>query len=691
MGCGKLLRTGACLLAVMAPEMAMANDAAEMAPARQTVFEATFFTQYAPLNALDIVNRVPGFALDQGNGDLRGFSGAAGNIVINGARPSSKSEGLSAVLQRIPASRVLRVELGPGDLYGSDFAGKSQVLNVVLTDTGGLDGTLSLSARRVWTGVVVPDATLSLLYKRGNSSFSLSASGNRWRDVEEGYDHIFRLSDGVQIEQRRKINTLDERNPSLSLGWSNEAAADRAAHLSLRYQSHSFDLRQRNHVTPLGHPERDDRLTQRFRGNDYEASGDVTRPLMGGAIKLVGIASRKDSNAFDTSYNIVAGTRIGGNELAIDAVYDEALGRLSWSRSNLLGMSFEAGGELAFNRLRNATDVWAIDASGTRSRIDLPVDTATVSELRSEAYVNLGRQLTRTLRIDGSVVHESSRLKVAGDTRARRSLHFWKPGLTLDWKAGKGWHFQASLVRKVAQLDFHDFLAKAEFASGQINGGNAELRPQSSWETRLTAEHPILGKGLLKLELGQDRVSDLQDRVLTPDGFDAPGNLGTGKRHFAKLTLDAPLADLGAKSLRLRLDGTVMRSRVHDPLSGRSRPWSGTWQRWQWSADLRRDKGPWSFGITAEDHSSFAFYRIDEVDRNFNAGIFGGAFAEFRPDRRTTVKLTVDNLFDIPGNRARYFYSPDRSSPAPELLERRDRNAHVAFGISVSRTIGSSR
>ena len=29
---------------------------------------------------------------------------------------------------RIPAQRVIRVEVGPGDLYGSDYAGKSQVL-----------------------------------------------------------------------------------------------------------------------------------------------------------------------------------------------------------------------------------------------------------------------------------------------------------------------------------------------------------------------------------------------------------------------------------------------------------------------------------------------------------------------------------------------------------------------------------
>ena len=58
---------------------------------------------------------------------MRGFAGAAGNVVINGQRPSSKSDTLETMLARIPASRVLRVEVGPGDLFGSEYAGKAQV------------------------------------------------------------------------------------------------------------------------------------------------------------------------------------------------------------------------------------------------------------------------------------------------------------------------------------------------------------------------------------------------------------------------------------------------------------------------------------------------------------------------------------------------------------------------------------
>ena len=64
------------------------QPAAAQPGARTTVYDSAFFAQFAPSSALDIVRRVPGFNLEQGNDEVRGFAGAAGNVVFNGARPS---------------------------------------------------------------------------------------------------------------------------------------------------------------------------------------------------------------------------------------------------------------------------------------------------------------------------------------------------------------------------------------------------------------------------------------------------------------------------------------------------------------------------------------------------------------------------------------------------------------------------
>ena len=664
---------------------APAQPAPAQSTARTTAYDAAFFAQYAPATALDIVRRVPGFSIEQGNGDVRGFAGAAGNVVFDGARASSKSESLQTILERIPAARVLRVEIGSGDLYGADFSGKSQVLNVILTAAGGIDGNATIKLARLYTGKVVPNIEASVLIRRGVSSITLAAASGRYDSVEEGFDRQTNLPSGTFREFRRKVNSYAPHEPSLSANWGVEHAANRAFHFNARYAPGSFDLTQTNLVTPASGPPRDDRLFQHYKTPGYELGGDITRPLAGGAIKFVALGNRRERETFDASLNRVNGVTIGGFEQRVSARYDEVLGRLSWTRAKLLGVSFELGSEVAYNRLDNATQLFAIHRAGGRIQIALPIDQAVVDELRTETYVNAGRALASTIRLDASVAFETSKLKVSGDANQQRALSFLKPSVTLDWKPKGGWHAQIVARRKVAQLDFYDFISNAELSTSRVNGGNADLQPQRSWEARGTLEHPLLGKGQAKLEAGYDRVEKLQDRVLTPGGFDAPGNLGTGTRRFATLTLDAPLDKLGLKHFNLRTEGTLQKTRVRDPLSGQVRAWSGYWPSWRWNAEVRRDAGKWAYGATIFDTDRTSSFRTDEIDTQFNSKPFIAAFGEFRPDSKTTLRVDLENLLQTAGQRERLFFTPDRTTAAPDIREFRERRAHVMVSASLRR------
>ena len=680
------LWTGAALLAASAQaQTTTAETPTRDQPARTTAYDAAFFAQFAPATALDIVNRAPGFSIEQSNGDVRGFAGAAGNVVFNGARPSSKSDSLQTILARIPASRVLRVEIGPGDLFGSDYSGKSQVLNVILTAEGGIDGNATVKLARLYSGKVVPDGEASVLIRRGASTINLAAASGRYDSQEEGFDRLTNLPGETFRESRRKVNTYAPHEPYVSASWGMEQAADRAFHLNARYAPGSFDLTQTNLVAPAVGPLRDDRLFQHYRTPGYELGGDITRPLAGGAIKFVTLANRRERETFDANFNRVSGATIGGFEQRVDARYDEVLGRLSWTRAKLLGLAFELGGEVAYNRLDNATQLFVLDSTGGRNRIDLPIDQAIVDELRTETYVNAGRQLSGSVRLDAALAFETSKLTVSGDADQHRVLRFLKPSLTLDWKAKGGWHAQVAARRRVAQLDFFEFISNAELSNSRVNGGNADLQPQRSWELRSTLEHPLLGKGQAKLEVGYDRVQMLQDRVLTPEGFDAPGNLGTGTRQFATLTLDAPLDALGLRHFHLRSEGTLQKTRVRDPLSGQVRGWSGNWPEWRWNAELRRDAGKWAYGASIFDRDRTTFFRTDEIDTQFNSKPFVSAFAEYRPDPKTTLRLDIDNVLQTAGQRERLFFTPDRSATFPGVREFRDRNSHVLITASLRR------
>jgi hypothetical protein len=672
-----------------AEEPASTEADAATAPVTQdrvTRYDAAYFAAFSPSSALDMVRRVPGFAIEEGDGDVRGFSQAAGNVVVNGARPSSKSEELDELLARIPASRVVRIEVGPGDLYGSDYAGKSQVLNLVLSDSGGVNGNVKVSLGRVHSGWLVPNTEASVLIKTGSSTINLSGGTGRGGQVEQGFDALTLLADGSRIELREKINRIEPRNPFFAASWGNKGANGRAANLNLRYSPGSFSLIQTNRVTPASGPVRDDRLVQEYSPTSYEIGGDISRPLGSGTIKLVALGNRRDRDAFDGSYNRLSGDTIGGFEALQTSRYDEVLGRVSWSSPKLLGFSAEFGSEVAYNRLENATEVYVLGPAGARTKLDLPIDSAVVDELRTESYLNLGRQLTKRLRLETRLAFETSDLAVSGDTQAKRNLKYFKPSVTFDWKGPKGWHVQLVGRRTVAQLDFFDFLASAELANDRINGGNADIVPQRTWELRLTIDRPILGKGVLRFEAGHDRVSMLQDRILTPEGFDAPGNIGSGTRSFAAITIDAPLDSLGLKAVRLKWSGAMQEHSVRDPITGQSRPWSGFRPSWSWNAELRRDLSQWSYGAEIYREGTSTIYRIDELDSFFNSGPFVLGFVEYRPDKRTTVRLDVENVIDVAGQRRRLFFDPNRSAPDPVVEEFRHRDAHVGFVLSINRT-----
>lgn len=698
--------TGLSLLALSAaiatPALAQQAEPPLAGPnetSRTTNYDAAFFAPSAPQTALEIARLVPGFSLDLGDVEVRGFAQAAGNVVINGQRPSSKSESLTSILRNIPARRVVRVEVGPGDLYGAEYATRSQVLNVILSEASGIDGNATGSIRRLYTGRIVPDLSASAIIRRGDHSINLSAGTSNVLNLEEGTDTLTNPDTGELIEHRRKFNSYRDFNPFISANWAYEQASDKSIHVNGRWSPGSFYLTQRNHVTPAIGPERDDDLLQDFKSPVYEIGGDISRPLAGGAIKLVGLANRQQRDWLERyRFRSDGGIDVlGGFEQLQDAQRNESILRLTWSRSNLAGFTVETGTEFALNTLDQQVQLFEFLAGGEPVQIDLPVDDATVKEKRAEPFINVGRQLSSSIRLDGGLTYEYSKIRVRGDVNEDRApLKFWKPSLTLDWKGGNGWHGQLSAKRVVAQLDFYDFISSAELSADRINGGNPDLVPQQTWEFRGTIEHPILGDGVAKLDVGYDLVNDLQDRVLICDEvdedkcFDAPGNLGTGKRYFATLTLDAPLAKIGLKGVRVKFDGTLQRTRVDDPISGDPRNWSDFFPDWQWNLDFRHDLDKFSYGFVISDRDRFTFFRTDEFDSNYNGGPFGTAFIEYRPRSGTTITLDLDNAFDTSGNRNRLLFRPNRADPDIVINEFRERNRHLNFGLTLKQSFGGS-
>jgi hypothetical protein len=103
----------------------------------RVVYDAAFYAQFAPRTALDMVQQTPGFSFEGGDNDTRGFSGAVGNVLIDGERLGAKSQTLEDVLQRVPANEVMRIEILRGADVAGDASNAAVLANVVRTRTAG--------------------------------------------------------------------------------------------------------------------------------------------------------------------------------------------------------------------------------------------------------------------------------------------------------------------------------------------------------------------------------------------------------------------------------------------------------------------------------------------------------------------------------------------------------------------------
>src|SRR5882757_8123763 len=94
----------ACALAALPAGRAFAQEGVES-------FPRAYFSANQPATAYEMVALLPGFHMQLGDSNVRGFSGTVGNVLIDGKLPTSKEEGTDDLLHRIAASSVERIEL----------------------------------------------------------------------------------------------------------------------------------------------------------------------------------------------------------------------------------------------------------------------------------------------------------------------------------------------------------------------------------------------------------------------------------------------------------------------------------------------------------------------------------------------------------------------------------------------------
>lgn len=639
------------------------------------------FARYAPRNALDMLEQVPGFVIRQAVQE-RGLGQATGNVLVNGQRLSGKSNDVLTQLSQVSASNVIRIEIRDGATL--DIPGLSgQVANVV-TQAVGISGQWEWRPdfRQYFTDPQLTRGSVSLSGNKGQFDYTLGLDNSANHSGAGGDTHIYN-ADGSFREYRYDEWTGEVIRPKLSTQLAYKGPTGSIGNFNGAWQKIFFDYVEDGTRSGPGLPDRVRSVRAEEGGHNYELGGDYEFALGTGRLKLIGLNSFTHTPTVDTvETRFVDGSPTEGFRFARDGELREriARGEYRWKA----GGDWQLSAEYAFNSLDSVSDLFVLGSDGVYAPIPLPGATATVQEDRYEVMGTYGRALTPATTLQVSLGGEHSRLEQVGGGGLVREFRRPKGFVSLAWKATPQLALNAKLQRRVGQLDFYDFLASVDLNTDQTNAGNPDLVPPQTWELELEASRDLGAWGNTSLRAYGQHIDDIVDTIPIGDSGESPGNIDRatvyGLEWKATFNMD-PIGWRGAKVTALMQHED---SSVRDPLTGEDRPISNNLKdgaelalrhdipdtNWAWGGDL-------SYYFHARD------YRLTEVGRQWEGPVWGGLFIERKNLKGLTVRFNASNLTNAMSMWQRTVYVDRRTGPT-DFVEDRDRKIGPIFSLSVS-------
>ena len=674
-----LAATSAVALALAAAPGAAQEAGAAPAPqggsARQILtFTPDFFADQNPNSALDMVNRIPGFSLDDGDGS-RGFEGAVGNVLINGSRPASKNDLGSSVLSRTLAAQVVRIELIRGGAPGIDMQGYPVVVNVITSRESSREHILSANATLFDGGQDLFGGSYQFTAREGERTWGVTVSdGISMSDSNGAGPSVRRAADGTPLRAEDFYNDGYGGGTSIR---GNLGAPLLGGKIDLTARYGVNDWHQIDLFTAPG-------ARRESRYDDDGSSGEFgvvyTRPL--GARLNVETRFIHEFSEFDgvSTYNADSGSG-PEPEQRFESVGDasETILRslLRWERSETL--TFEGGGELAYNRL-DTTQGFSIGGAP----VPLPSASVTVEETRGELFGKTTWRMTPDLSLEGGLRLEASTISQSGDADQETSFYFAKPRLQLTWTPTADSQLRLGLEREVGQLDFGDFAASAELDDQNVLGGNVDLEPEERWISEITYEHRFWGDGVVSIGYRHDEIANVIDRIPLEDGLSAVGNIGDATLDQLSVNLIIPTDRLGIAGGQFGFRNDWNDTGVTDPTTGETRPISGVRAR-QATVSFEQDIPSWrlNWSVAWIPRLGQTTFDPDQTFAWRGADYFELA-AEYKPTATLSVRAQLNLWDDFRVERTVY---ADRAPPRPvDFVETRDIDPRTFLSIRLRKT-----
>ena len=517
------------------------------------IYTADSFSQYNPITASDMLDRIPGISLrgggpGSGRGD-RGL-GTGGNLLINGQRIAGKGNSARDQLDRITAAEVERIEIIRDTSGALNVRGASEVINVIL---------LASQSRSSTTVEIV---------NRLNHDNTLETGGSvAWSQQVGNFQAL------VNLEARPNYENRDNRE--VRLGPNNELVGTLfetnirdqqentlSSNMSYSLGDHRMQLnaliREGDHPRPVrrdfvdftdaGIVNRIEEEEVNKEESNWEVGGDYEYSFDDGSRLSVlfvtnneirnNVRERYSANPAEEglSKNLFIDSRQERQEFIIQGNYNFSITETQSLRvgiesadtqldsSLLIGSS--SGSEPASASVGGLSPLLSVSNPGTK-----------VQEIRYEGFAFHNWTLSDRSSLESSLVYETSEISQTGAVNKTRDFQFWRPSFDYRFNITENFRFRGTVKRSVSQLSFSSFAATTNEEDRDLNAlaGNPELEPQTSWDYEGQLEYRLPNDGgVISSNISYSDIDNYIGRInatIDPnEPLSATGNVAPAKR-----------------------------------------------------------------------------------------------------------------------------------------------------------------
>ena len=517
------------------------------------IYTADYFSQYNPVTASDMLDRIPGVSLRGGGpGSDRGDRGlgTGGNLLINGQRIAGKGNSARDQLDRITAAEVERIEIIRDTSGALNVRGASEVINVIL---------LASQSR---------SSTTVELVNRLNHDNTLETGGSvAWSQQVGNFQAL------VNLEARPNYENRDNRE--VRLGPNNELVGTLfetnirdqqentlSSNMSYSLGDHRMQLNALIREGDHPHPVRRDfvdftdaGLVNRIEEEDvnkeesnWEVGGDYEFSFDDGSrLSVLFVANNEIRNNVRERYsanpaeeglskNLFIDSRQERQEFIIQGNYNFSITETQSLRvgiesadtqldsSLLIGSS--SGSEPASASVGGLSPLLSVSNPGTK-----------VQEIRYEGFAFHNWTLSDRSSLESSLVYENSEISQTGVVNKTRDFQFWRPSFDYRFNITENFRFRGTVKRSVSQLSFSSFAATTNEEDRYLNAlaGNPELEPQTSWDYEGQLEYRLPNDGgVISSNISYSDIDNYIGRInatIDPnEPLSATGNVAPAKR-----------------------------------------------------------------------------------------------------------------------------------------------------------------